>query len=122
MATATLTEISLRALKLPDKGQVTYWDRKMTGFGVRCSQGGTRSFVVMHGANRQLTTIGRYPVISLADARQEARRARRTNEVQLRYALELRWASNMDSSTLMSGSKRCDAPWRLAPPWLQTLI
>ncbi|MGO9006487.1 MAG: hypothetical protein ACLQIQ_15315 [Beijerinckiaceae bacterium] len=35
--------------------------------------GGTRSFVVQHGADRQLTTIGRYPVISLSEARTEAK-------------------------------------------------
>jgi hypothetical protein len=30
--------------------------------------------VVQHGADRRLITIGRYPIISLADAREEAKR------------------------------------------------
>ena len=37
------------------------------------SQGGTRSFRVQHGADRQFITIGRYPIISLADARDQAK-------------------------------------------------
>lgn len=68
-----LTDITLRNLKLPAAGQITYWDEKTKGFGVRCSQGGTKSFVVMHGANRQLTTISKCDVVSLAKARKEAK-------------------------------------------------
>jgi integrase len=37
-------------------------------------QGGTKSFVVQHGPDRRLVTIGRFPVVSLADARAEAKR------------------------------------------------
>ena len=48
--------------------------RYVPNFGCRVSQGGTKSFVVQHGADRQLITIGRYPVVSLADAREEAKR------------------------------------------------
>jgi integrase len=51
-----------------------YWDQTLTGFGVRLSQGGTRSFFLIHGANRHRITIGRYPIISLSDARREAKR------------------------------------------------
>jgi integrase len=69
-----LTDISVRALSVPAKGQKTHWDDTLPNFGCRVSQGGTRSFVVQHGHDRQLVTIGRYPVISLADARTEAKR------------------------------------------------
>jgi integrase len=69
-----LTDVGLRNLPLPAKGQKTYFDDALPGFGCRVSQGGSRSFVVQHGADRQLVTIGRYPVISLAAARAEARR------------------------------------------------
>ena len=68
-----LTDLSVKALAPPERGQKTYWDASLPGFGCRVSQGGTRSFVVMHGRSRQLTTIGRYPVISLGDARQRAK-------------------------------------------------
>lgn len=70
----TLTDISIRALQPPTKGQVTVWDKSLKGFGVRISQGGTKSFVVVRGANRQRTTIGRFGVISLANARAEAKK------------------------------------------------
>lgn len=69
-----LTDVSIRALKAPEKGQVTYADDTMPGFGVRVSQGGTKTFVVVHGPTRQRTTIGRFPVIGLSDARTEAKR------------------------------------------------
>ncbi len=69
-----LTNVSIRSLKLPDKGQRLYRDKKVRGFGLRVSQGGTKTFVVVHGANRQFTTIGKYGVLSLQEARAEAKR------------------------------------------------
>ncbi len=68
-----LNDLTVKSLPAPAKGQKTYWDSVLPGFGCRVSQGGTRSFVVMHGRSRQLTTIGRYPLVSLAQARQRAR-------------------------------------------------
>jgi integrase len=68
-----LTDLTIRTLPVPPKGQKTYFDDTLTSFGCRVSQGGTRSFVVQHGAERQLTTIGRYPVISLSEARTQAK-------------------------------------------------
>jgi hypothetical protein len=73
MPAITLTDIAIRALQPPAKGQVTYIDKKMPGFGVRVSQGGTKSFIVVYGANRRRATIGKCGVVSLADARQEAK-------------------------------------------------
>ena len=69
-----LTDISVKALAPPEHGQKTYRDDTLAGFGVRVSQGGTKSFVLIHGAARQFTTIGRYPILGLAEARQEAKR------------------------------------------------
>jgi integrase len=53
-------------------GTATYWDT-LKGFGVRVSSGGTKTFIVLIGSGRR-QSIGRYPVISLSDARTEARR------------------------------------------------
>ena len=73
MPKKSLTELTVKNLKPPHKGQETTWDTQLTGFGVRCSQGGAKSFVVMHGKNRRRVTIGRYPLVSLAAARQRAK-------------------------------------------------
>jgi integrase len=69
-----LTDITVRELKAPKRGQKFYADDVLAGFGVRVSQGGTKSFVLVHGPRRQRVTIGRYPIITLADARTEAKR------------------------------------------------
>lgn len=73
MPKVTLTEITLKSLPLPDSGQTTYWDASTSGFGVRVSQGGSKSFVVVHGVNRQRETLGRYPTITLKQARARAK-------------------------------------------------
>lgn len=69
-----LTDVSIRALSPPPKGQVTYWDESLECFGVRVSQGGTKSFVTYFSSSNKWTTIGRYPVLSLKEARTEARK------------------------------------------------
>ena len=74
MPNVILTDISLRSLPLPANGQVTYWDENLPTFGVRVSQGGTKSFVVIHGRDRKRHTLGRYPSIGLKAARTEAKK------------------------------------------------
>lgn len=68
-----LTELSIKALSLPERGQITYWDERLANFGLRLSQGGSKSFVIVFGVNRQRKTLGRYPIISLAEARSKAK-------------------------------------------------
>lgn len=70
---STLTEISLRNLKAPECGQVFYADDSLAGFGVRVSQGGTKTFTLRFGMPRQRVSLGRYPIISLSAARQRAK-------------------------------------------------
>jgi mRNA-degrading endonuclease toxin of MazEF toxin-antitoxin module len=74
MPNARLTDVAVKSLKPPPEGQVTYWDETLPSFGVRVSQGGTKSFVLVYGEARTRQTLGRYPIISLADARTEAKR------------------------------------------------
>lgn len=68
-----LSDMTVKKLAPPPRGQQTTWDDALPGFGCRVSQGGTKTFVVVHGRNRQRTTIGRYPIITLAQARQRAK-------------------------------------------------
>lgn len=71
---ASLTDVMVRNLKPPESGQVMHWDAAVPGFGVRISQGGTKTFYLVHGRERRRVSIGRYPTISLSDARAEAKR------------------------------------------------
>jgi hypothetical protein len=68
-----LTDQAIKALQPPEKGYRILWDGTLKGFGCRISQAGTRAFVVLIASGRP-KTIGRYPLISLADARREARK------------------------------------------------
>lgn len=67
-----LTDMAVKKINLPESGQVTHWDENTPAFGLRCSPK-SKSFVVMFGGKRRLKTLGRYPAMSLADARREAK-------------------------------------------------
>ena len=69
-----LTDISIRALKAPEKGAFIVYDDALNGFGVRISVGGTKSFVLTHGPRRERETLGRFGVVTLHEARAEAKR------------------------------------------------
>lgn len=76
MATTKLTDRGLRTLST-DRPQEDIWDELLPGFGVRVTRGGVRTFFVRYrvaGAQRRMT-LGRYPVLSLAEARERAREA-----------------------------------------------
>lgn len=68
-----LTEFTVKNAK-PVASQYTLWDSALPNFGVRVSPGGTKNFVVMLGERRERISVGRYPIISIADARDKARR------------------------------------------------
>jgi integrase len=68
-----LTELALRKLSATG-GRREVWDEKLPGFGVRIGLSGTKSFVLMYyaGGKKHRLTLGRYPVLSLAEARRRA--------------------------------------------------
>ena len=66
-----LEDASLRSLPTSER-QTDYWCDRLPGFGVRVSPGGTKTFVLNQNKTRR--TIGRYPLLSLSEARTEARR------------------------------------------------
>ena len=68
----TLTDLAVKNLAVPERGQSTYLDRMIPGFGVRVSQGGTKTFTLVYGPHRKRISLGRYPIVSLANARKKA--------------------------------------------------
>src|SRR5689334_13220328 len=85
MAKKALTAAAVERLKLPDTGQVDYFDRGYPGFALRVSYGGSKSWGYFFrdpsqsGKVRRIT-LGLYPAMGLAEAREAWRDARR--EVQ----------------------------------------
>lgn len=73
MPNAALTDAGIRALKAPESGTTTVWDAGLKGFGVRVSPKGTKTFIALVGSG-QRHKIGRYPLISLTEARTEAKK------------------------------------------------
>jgi integrase len=76
MPTIALTRAAVERLKPPRLGQIEYYDRRLPSFGVRLSYQGAKSWFVMTRLDGKLirVTLGKHPVLSLADAREEARR------------------------------------------------
>jgi integrase len=71
MPQLALTDISIRAFK-PSDGQITYWDSTLPNFGVRVGKR-IKTFVMLLGPERRRVTLGHYPAMSLAQARQACR-------------------------------------------------
>lgn len=72
-----LTDLTVKALKPRSDVRYEVFDVKVPGFGVRVFPSGIKSFVLLyrqHGRLRRLT-LGRYPVLSLAEARRLAQTA-----------------------------------------------
>lgn len=112
MPKAHLTDISVRNLKAPETGQIMYWAEDPSGFGVRVSQGGAKTFLLMHGRNRQRVTIGRYPTISLSQARAEAKRL--LAEVTLGKSLARSVTFETGVVTFLQSAKRRNKPRTVA--------
>lgn len=64
----------IEALK-PGSKPLDYWDNDLTGFGVRVSTKGVRSWTLMYrfDGHQFRIGLGRHPHVSLADARQKAK-------------------------------------------------
>ncbi len=73
------TELWLKNASAPAKGQKDFYDSSKAsphGFGLRVSQGGSKTFFLMYSRDkkRHRWTIGRYPEVSLKGAREQALR------------------------------------------------
>src|SRR5438874_5816919 len=79
MAKAIFTAKWVEAVKPPKQGQVDYFDAKPPGVGLRLSNSGRKTWFVMYrtGGRLRRLTLGTYPALSLADARNQATSAKR---------------------------------------------
>lgn len=77
MPSVLFTDRSIRQLKPIPGHQIEVFDRKEKGLTMRVNSGGTKAFFAVYkigGRNCRLG-LGRYPTVSLAEARQRAREA-----------------------------------------------
>jgi len=79
MTNINFTAKGLAALK-PAAVRIDYWDESLPGFGLRITQDGQKTWTVMYrfGGRKRRYTVGTYPTLSLADARNLAREAQRS--------------------------------------------
>jgi integrase len=78
MPRRSLTAPTVARLKPPSQGQVDYFDKGFPGFALRVSYGGGKSFVFFYriGGKLRRMTLGTFPALSLAEAREAWRVAR----------------------------------------------
>lgn len=79
MAKRALTAAAVERLKPPAAGQEDHYDAGFPGLACRISHGGARSWIYLyriHGTKRRMT-LGRWPAMSLAEAREIWRAARK---------------------------------------------
>lgn len=79
MAARKLTTRFIDSIKPREQGRTEYWDTAISGFGLRVSQSGRRTWTLMYRHHRRVRrmSLGVYPAISLADARGLAQAALR---------------------------------------------
>src|SRR2546423_5359694 len=73
--TITFIARGIAGLEIPETGRVEYFDRSTPGFGLRVTCSGHRSWICFYrykGEKRRYT-IGTYPQLGLADAREQAK-------------------------------------------------
>jgi integrase len=70
-----ITAAFVDSVKAPERGQVDVWDQRLHGFGLRLSQGGRRTWMIVyrHQGRQRRFKLGTYPPLLLADAREMAR-------------------------------------------------
>ncbi len=76
MPTQNLTDKKIQSLR-PGQRRAEYWDKSLPAFGVRITPNGEKTFCIMYriGGKQRRHTLGVYPKLSLAKARDMARAA-----------------------------------------------
>ncbi len=77
MARMKLTAAAVERVKPPASGRTEYWDALLPGFGLRVTANGAKSWCVMYrvGGRRRRYTLGTFPRLKLAKAREKAQTA-----------------------------------------------
>ena len=99
-----LTEIIVRAAKPPQRGQLMLWDSVVRHFGLRVSQGGSKSFIVLLGSGRRCK-IDRYPDITLAQARKRAKEMLAEHTLAGRQSESIVWDGAVERFLIQGTSK-----------------
>ena len=79
MPMKSLTAAAVERLKAPKSGQIEYFDQGYPGLSLRISYGGRKAWNMhyrVHGKLRRIS-LGTYPAVSLAEAREAWREARK---------------------------------------------
>jgi len=90
MSKKALTEIALRNAQAPENVRLTLWDSVVQRFGVRVTPAGVKTFIVLLGSGRR-QAIGRFPVLSLAQARDKAKRILAERTLGRHQAASVSW-------------------------------
>jgi integrase len=82
MPSLKLTSRTVENAKPPAFGRIEYWDAALPGFGLRVTDKGAKSWTVLYRAHGRLrrATLGSYPTLPLAEARDRAREVLRDVE------------------------------------------
>src|ERR1700757_4481317 len=78
MPTTKLTQAAIEKLKAPEEGRLEYRDSQLSGFGLRISESGRKTWVALYRVGRKLVreTIGTTALIpNVAEARERARQS-----------------------------------------------
>lgn len=75
MTTTRLTTKFVEKILPPKSGRVEHWDQLLPGFGLRVTEKGHKSWCAMyrHHGRKRRQTLGRFPAVSLEQARKAAR-------------------------------------------------
>ncbi len=78
MPKKALSDLAIKRMKPPAKGQVDMFDMGYPGFALRLSYGGAKSWVYFYrmGDRQRRLTLGHYPSTSLSEAREKWRKAK----------------------------------------------
>ena len=77
MPVIKLSEAGVGRLEPPGQGRVDYWDKTQSGFGLRLTSSGKRTWQIMYrsGGVRRRLALGEWPALPLKLARQAAEQA-----------------------------------------------